>query len=100
MEPMSKRHPGSRHHARLHKGRWETFRREIFERDGWRCVICGKAGRLEAHHIKPLEDGGEPFAMTNTATYCRDCHIASHRPPPRPGVEAWRTLLRELVDTP
>ena len=34
--------------------------------------------------------------MTNTATYCRDCHIASHRAPPRPGVEAWRELVREL----
>ena len=93
---MSRRHPGSRHHARLNKRKWAAFRKAVFERDGWRCVVCSGAGRLEAHHIKPLADGGEPYDMKNSATYCRDCHIASHRPPPRPGVAAWSALLREL----
>ena len=23
------------------------------DRDGWRCVKCGRAGRLEVDHIKP-----------------------------------------------
>ena len=97
---MSRKHPGSRHHARLHKGRWAKFRQEIFERDVWRCAKCGKAGRLECHHKHPLEDGGAPYDEANAETLCRDCHIDVHRRSPGLGVDAWRTLLRELVDTP
>ena len=28
------------------------------ERAGWRCERCGKAGRLEVHHVRPLHKGG------------------------------------------
>ena len=44
----------SRRHARLNAARWQATRRAVFERDGWRCVQCGRAGRLEADHIIPL----------------------------------------------
>ena len=94
---MSGRHPGSRHHARLHKGRWERFRRVIFERDSFRCAKCGKAGRLEAHHVIPLDKGGAPFDPENAESLCRDCHIKEHNPPD-PEREAWRELVRELAD--
>ena len=95
---MSKRRPGSRHHARLHKGKWERFRKEIFERDGWRCVKCGGAGRLECHHRVRLEHGGDPYDPANCEALCRDCHIREHHPPD-PEREAWRELVQELVDT-
>ena len=36
--------------------------------------------------------------MTNTATYCRTCHIAAHRPTPRPGVDEWRALVGDLLN--
>ena len=95
---MSRKHPGSRHHARLNRRRWEKFRRAIFERDGWRCRRCGKAGRLECHHPHRLENGGAPFDPANAETLCRDCHIREHRPPPRPGVAAWRELVARFRD--
>ena len=31
------------------------------DRDGWACVKCGKAGRLECDHRIPLEDGGAVY---------------------------------------
>ena len=45
----------SRHHTHLNARRWAAVRRTLFERDGWRCVMCGKAGRLECDHVTPLE---------------------------------------------
>ena len=32
-----------------------AVRRVVFERDDWRCVRCGLAGRLECDHVTPLE---------------------------------------------
>ena len=70
----------SRHHQRtgFHGRKAQRFRRHIFERDGWRCRRCGGAGRLECHHIIPLEAGGEPFDEDNAETLCRGCHITHH----------------------
>ena len=96
---MSCKHPGSQHFARLHKAKWERFRKEIFERDGWRCLKCGGAGRLEAHHIKTLADGGAPYDEANCESRCRTCHVAEHHPPD-PERRAWCELLDELADTP
>lgn len=50
--------------------------RSVFERDGFKCKICGGRGtRLEAHHIKPFAkypDGRED--KDNLITLCKECH--------------------------
>ena len=55
-------------------------RNKIFERDGWKCLLCGCSERwqLEAHHIIPIEHGGDN-AVSNGATVCRPCHITIKR---------------------
>ena len=37
----------------------------MFRRDGWRCVQCGKAGRLECDHVTALqrEQGQDPYDL-------------------------------------
>lgn len=58
---------------------------KVFERDGWRCQICGKPtprsrrGTLhpnapELDHIVPISKGG-PHAYANTQCACRACNI-------------------------
>ena len=42
----------SRHHHNL-RG-WATARKKALTRQGYRCSECGKAGRLEVHHIIDL----------------------------------------------
>ena len=51
--------------------RWRKFRLEVLDRDGWRCVRCGKAGALEVDHIVGLEVGGKAFDAGNCQTLCR-----------------------------
>lgn len=87
----------SRNHFGLHAARWSRVRRFVFKRDCYRCTRCGKAGRLECDHIKPLADGGEPYEPANLRTLCRGCHILvtrqQNRRPPTPNQAAWRALV-------
>ena len=76
---------------------WERIRRAAFERDGWRCRACGRPGRLEAHHVRPLERGGDPYDRANVETLCRGCHIDRHRRKLTPGEAAWRDLVVDLL---
>ncbi|MCY4572912.1 MAG: HNH endonuclease signature motif containing protein [Gemmatimonadetes bacterium] len=68
----------------------------MFDRDGWRCTKCGRAGRLECHHVRPLWAGGGND-LANLAALCRRCHLREHRRPDRPGAKAWRRLVGELA---
>jgi 5-methylcytosine-specific restriction endonuclease McrA len=62
--------------------RFDPF--EVFERDGWRCHICGKLTKRslrgqkvplapELDHIMPLSKGGE-HSLSNTACACFSCN--------------------------
>ena len=100
---MSRKHPGSRHFAKLDRKRWALLRLRIFERDGWRCVRCGKAGRLEADHVVPLHKGGDPYFGENLQTLCTDCHRSKSRDDagygPDPEREAWQELVTQIANS-
>ena len=84
----------SKNHRMLSGWQWERLRRAAFDRDGWRCQDCGKAAAMEAHHVKPLEDGGAN-TVENLLTLCRDCHIRAHRA--LMPLDPWDALIRERV---
>ncbi len=93
---------GSRYYAALEPSRWGRVRRQALERDGWRCRRCGRPGRLEVDHIRPLRQGGAAYDLGNLQTLCRGCHIgktrAENRRPLTPAEIAWRELVAELAD--
>ena len=93
---MSRRHPGSRLHAELDRRQWAHVRRQVLDRDGWRCRACGCFGN-EADHVRPLHKGGDPYALANLQTLCRACHIEKTREererPPDPERDAWRAFV-------
>ena len=96
---MSRQRPGSRYFAALDRKRWALARLRAFERDGWRCSRCGRAGRLEGHHEPPLREGGDPYHVDGIVTLCRGCHIEHHRHEDEiSGRAAWRALVSELAD--
>jgi 5-methylcytosine-specific restriction endonuclease McrA len=62
---------------RLDAKAYHTLRRDILERDGWRCQACGSTAGLEVHHIERRSQQGED-AEDNLITLCSDCHRAIH----------------------
>ena len=92
-----------RHHTHLNARRWQAVRRAVFKRDGYRCVECGRAGRLECDHVTPLqrEPGQDPFDPNGLQTLCRACHMdktaAENRRAPTPAEAAWRALVAEIT---
>lgn len=77
--------------------KWKAFRRQILERDGWRCTECGKAGRLEVHHVVSRSAGGAVYDPDNCRTLCRRCHIGTHQQPETPAKRRWTELINERL---
>ena len=89
--------PGKRRKWSPDWRRWARVKRQVFERDGWRCVRCGGPGRLEGHHIVALHAGGAAYDPANVETLCRDCHIAHHRPDDMtPGRAEWLAFVSDM----
>lgn len=88
-EAKRKVRSGSSHRRRAVKngGRYEPVsKRKVFERDGWRCYLCGcdtpltKSGTQddaapELDHVIPLAAGGD-HTYENTRCACRRCNRA------------------------
>ena len=57
---------------------YQVLRRQVLERDGWRCQFCGTSYGLEVHHIKSRGSlGGD--TLQNLITLCAKCHATFHR---------------------
>ncbi len=94
--------PVSRHHARR---RWRETRLAILARDGYRCTLCGRPGRLEVDHRVPVHafprdrrgrGPGEADHADNLRSLCRGCHMeitATQRGAPRDA--GWDRLLSD-----
>ena len=71
--------------------RYDSFRRAVKDRDGWRCRDCGRPGRLEVHHVRPIRE--RPDLATdpdNCLTLCAGCHLKRHRRPETDAERRWR----------
>jgi hypothetical protein len=55
----------------------DWLRREVLARDDYRCVHCGRRGKLHAHHVVFRESGGQTNARNLTAI-CLGCHGMVH----------------------
>ena len=62
---------------RLEAEAYDHLRRQVLERDGWRCQHCGRATNLEVHHIHARSRLGDDKSE-NLITLCTDCHRAAH----------------------
>jgi HNH endonuclease len=49
----------------------EKLRRQIYDRDGWKCRKCGSAKNLRIDHVLPHSRGGIT-ELSNLQTLCRD----------------------------
>jgi hypothetical protein len=57
----------------------EDFKKEVFSRDGHKCVLCGEPA-VDAHHIldrKLFSNGG--YFLENGSSLCSDCHLEAEK---------------------
>lgn len=67
-------------------------RKEIFARDNWQCVYCGRHTRdLTLDHVVPRHRGG-PHTWENLVAACKSCN---HRKAGRTPTEARMEMLRQ-----
>jgi 5-methylcytosine-specific restriction endonuclease McrA len=63
---------------RLDPMSYETLRKQILRRDGWRCQSCGTMANLEIHHNEFRSHSGHD-SEENLITMCTACHAAAHQ---------------------
>ena len=78
--------------------RWRLLRKHILRRDGYRCRLCNRAGRLEVDHATPIVMGGDWWNPSNLRAVCRSCHIAKTREANMKPRSPARAELRELAN--
>ena len=59
---------------------FRLLRQKIWALDGWRCVLCGKMGKLHTHHINYDKKDDR---LENLMTCCNYCHGTLHGLPQR-----------------
>jgi 5-methylcytosine-specific restriction endonuclease McrA len=57
---------------------YESVRKQILLRDGWRCQSCGTMSNLEVHHRTFRSHSGAD-SEENLITLCAACHARVHR---------------------
>jgi 5-methylcytosine-specific restriction endonuclease McrA len=63
---------------RLDANSYHELHRQVLERDGWRCQVCGSMQQLQVHHLKYRSQlGGDE--EQNLITLCAGCHEQAHR---------------------
>ena len=70
----------NREHRKQSNPGWEGFRKKIFERDNYKCVITGKTGKLNCHHLDGWHWCKEKrFDSNNCVTLCEEIHGKFHK---------------------
>ena len=53
---------------------YRNWRKTVYQRDWYRCVLCGEKKDIQAHHILDWSNEKYRFNVDNGITLCRDCH--------------------------
>lgn len=68
------------HRSRKSKS-WRIWRKKVYTRDNYKCILCGKTNCLvDPHHILPRRDFSKiRYRVSNGVTLCRRCHRKTFR---------------------
>ena len=70
--------PAKNPRLRLDSTSYRELHRQVLERDGWRCQVCGSMQCLQVHHLKLRSQSGGDVEQ-NLITLCAECHEQAHR---------------------
>jgi 5-methylcytosine-specific restriction endonuclease McrA len=62
---------------RLDADSYRKLHRQVLQRDGWRCQVCGRMQRLQVHHLSFRSHSGSDVEQ-NLITVCAECHARLH----------------------
>jgi 5-methylcytosine-specific restriction endonuclease McrA len=62
---------------RLDADAYQQLCRQVLERDGWRCQVCGAMQHLQVHHKEFRSRSGDD-SEENLITLCDRCHKLAH----------------------
>ena len=62
---------------RIERTAYQELKRQMLQRDNWRCQACGSRTSLEVHHLKFRSHQGE-HSEHNLITLCTFCHRQVH----------------------
>jgi 5-methylcytosine-specific restriction endonuclease McrA len=62
---------------RLDSDNYRALRKQVLERDGWRCQSCGAPRYLQVHHLQSRGRLGAD-RLQNLITLCAQCHRLEH----------------------
>jgi 5-methylcytosine-specific restriction endonuclease McrA len=63
--------------SQLDPDSYRQLRRQVLQRDGWRCQFCGAMKSLQVHH-KQLRSHSGSDVEENLITLCDHCHSLIH----------------------
>ncbi len=63
---------------RLDPASYDELRKQVLQRDGWKCQICGSGQNLHVHHKQLRSQQGDDDDA-NLIALCASCHEAMHR---------------------
>jgi 5-methylcytosine-specific restriction endonuclease McrA len=72
-----KKIPAKNPRLRLDADAYHELHRQVLERDGWRCQVCGSMQNLQVHHLKFRSRSGSDEEQ-NLITLCTECHARTH----------------------
>ena len=64
--------------VRLDRESYRFLHRQVLDRDGWHCQVCGKCQNLQVHHLKFRSQLGSDEEQ-NLIALCAGCHALIHR---------------------
>lgn len=78
---------------------YKTWRKKVFERDGYSCRSCLKQGGvLHAHHVVPwVDDPKLRLKVSNGVTLCSECHRLWHMYDKKGYFEGKEALLQAKI---
>jgi predicted HNH restriction endonuclease len=63
---------------RLDPEPYNQLRKQVLQRDGWKCQFCGSRQNLHVHH-RQLRSQQSDDDDSNLITLCAECHELIHR---------------------
>ncbi|GAH13905.1 unnamed protein product, partial [marine sediment metagenome] len=68
-------------HVEMGRLEYVNWRRLVFQRDNFTCIVCEKVGgRLNAHHLKSWKNYPKlRYKINNGITLCKECHLKVHK---------------------